>query len=270
MFLPDLANLEATDVRKTLIVAIFVLPLAISATFLTYLLSDLGSNMPDRGRYVLGKSNLRPAGSNTVIAGLVMAGDLHIGNLILEISHGHVVKDDHDPLLAIAQELGYNFSEMVVPGAFLIDVFLIRVFSSLYTTIVKHNDDSSLSDSSWLVTFQDRADLPYAEGLVREVYGYNPVGPIASPIDLPPKRMTSTEIGRFPRVLSDAMHDPEVYPDPFEFNLERYKLVKRADGSRIWNDPLGPDQMVNPTPKSSPLNIEGGTVASSYLKSLSG
>lgn len=45
------------------------------------------------------------------------------------------------------------------------------------------------------------------------------------------------------------MHNPEVYPDPFEFNPDRYILGKTSDGIRVWSDPLGPDQMVNPDPR---------------------
>lgn len=47
----------------------------------------------------------------------------HVGNLIFEISHGHVVKDDSDALLTVAQQVDHDFAEMVVPGAFLVDVF---------------------------------------------------------------------------------------------------------------------------------------------------
>lgn len=39
----------------------------------------------------------------------------------------------------------------------------------------------SVVGASRLPTFLDRPDMPYVEGLVREVYRWNPVGPIASP-----------------------------------------------------------------------------------------
>ena len=45
------------------------------------------------------------------------------------------------------------------------------------------------------------------------------------------------------------MHDPKVYPDPFNFNPERYKLGKN-NGSRAWDDEtLSPDQTMNPDPR---------------------
>ncbi|KAF5379921.1 hypothetical protein D9757_007237 [Collybiopsis confluens] len=276
----------------------------------------------------------------------------HTGNLILEMSHGHIVKDENDPIMALSQEVDHHFSEMVVPGAFLVDLFPILRFVPQWTgvsfqkkaqkyretlntalewpwqkvkdeiaagtalpsfgaTLIERREkptedeefnfkwvtlafvlagtDTSYGSLSSFVlamalnpevqrkaqaeidaivghsrlpTFKDREDLPYVEGLVREVYRYNPVGPIASPHRLTTEADDIYRDWLIPRgsivianswqvrpCLLGVMHDPEVYPDPFEFKPERYDLVKSKDGFRIWNDPLSPEQMVNPDPK---------------------
>ncbi|KAJ3780712.1 cytochrome P450 [Lentinula aff. detonsa] len=270
----------------------------------------------------------------------------HVGNLIFEISHGHVVKDENDALLSVAQQVDHDFAEMVVPGAFLVDVFPIlrhipswtgisfkrkakqyretlsaalewpyqqvkdqiaagTALPSFTTGLIERKEHATEGDefnwkwaslgfvlagsdtsygsltsfvlamslhpevqrkaqaeidsvvgNSRLPTFLDRPDMPYVEGVMREVYRWNPVGPIASPHRLTTEADDVYRDWTIPKgsiVIANSwgvMHDPEVYPDPFEFDPERYTLGKTSsDGIRVWNDPLGPDQMVNPDPR---------------------
>ncbi|KAJ3758757.1 cytochrome P450 [Lentinula raphanica] len=269
----------------------------------------------------------------------------HVGNLIFEVSHGHVVKDENDPLLSVAQQVDHDFAEMVVPGAFLVDVFPIlrhipswtgvsfkrkakqyrktlssalewpyqqvreqlaagTALPSFTTGLIERKENATEEDEfNWkwaslgfvlagsdtsygsltsfvlamslhpevqrkaqaeidsivghsrLPTFSDRPDMPYVEGLMREVYRWNPVGPIASPHRLTTEVDDVYREWTIPKgsvVIANSwgvMHDPEVYPNPFEFNPERYKLGKTSDGIRVWSDSLGPDQMINPDPR---------------------
>ncbi|KAJ4475728.1 cytochrome P450 [Lentinula aciculospora] len=276
----------------------------------------------------------------------------HVGNLIFEISHGHIVKDEKDALLSVAQQVDHDFAEMVVPGAFLVDIFPIlrhipvwtgvsfkqkakqyretlsaalewpyrqvkdqiaagTALPSFTTGLVERkenateeeefnwkwaslgfvlagSDTASLSASisgtrltsfvlamslhpevqrkaqaeidyvvgtSRLPTFLDRPNMPYVEGVIREVYRWNPVGPIASPHRLTQEADDVYRNWTIPKgsvVIANSwgvMHDPDVYPDPFEFNPERYTLGTTSDGIRVWNDALSIDQMVNPDPR---------------------
>jgi cytochrome P450 len=43
------------------------------------------------------------------------------GAIILKISHGYSVEDDSDPFVEMADKAMFNFSEVMVPGAFLVD-----------------------------------------------------------------------------------------------------------------------------------------------------
>ncbi|KAK0187384.1 cytochrome P450 [Armillaria mellea] len=77
-----------------------------------------------------------------------------------------------------------------------------------------------------LPTFSDRPHLPYVDALINEVYRMNPVGPTALP-----HRSTKDDhyngyfIPAGSIVIPNSwavLHDPDVYPSPFEFLPERY------------------------------------------------
>ncbi|KAJ3968799.1 cytochrome P450 [Lentinula raphanica] len=265
----------------------------------------------------------------------------HVGNLIFKISHGHVVKDENDPLLSVAQQVDHDFAEMVVPvtllefstphsfmdwcvvqkkGKAVSENFIIcfgmalstsyreqlaagTALPSFTTGLIERKENATEEDEfNWkwaslgfvlagsdtsygsltsfvlvmslhpevqrkaqaeidsivghsrLPTFSDRPDMPYVEGLMREVYRWNPVGPIASPHRLTTEVEDVYREWTIPKgsvVIANSwgvMHDPEVYPNPFEFNPERYKLGKTSDGIRevcfwIWKENL-PGQLL--------------------------
>ncbi|KAK0452912.1 cytochrome P450 [Desarmillaria tabescens] len=80
--------------------------------------------------------------------------------------------------------------------------------------------------NSRLPTFSDRPLLPYVNALINEVHRMNPVGPTALP-----HRSTKDDhyngyfIPAGSIVIPNSwavLHDPDVYPSPFEFLPERY------------------------------------------------
>ena len=50
------------------------------------------------------------------------------GSVILKISHGYSVKDDNDPLVEMAEIAMNNFSLVITPGRFLVDVLPVGRF----------------------------------------------------------------------------------------------------------------------------------------------
>ncbi|KAF7553348.1 hypothetical protein G7Z17_g3701 [Cylindrodendrum hubeiense] len=77
-----------------------------------------------------------------------------------------------------------------------------------------------------LPEFQDRVNLPYIEGLVKEVHRWSPAIPLGMP------HITEEDIIYKDYVIPKGaylfaaiwwfLHDPEVYADPSSFNPERY------------------------------------------------
>ncbi|KAF9023685.1 cytochrome P450 [Hymenopellis radicata] len=74
--------------------------------------------------------------------------------------------------------------------------------------------------------FSDRSQLPYVEALMYEVHRWNPVGPTAIP-----HRVTKDDayngylIPAGSIIIPNSwgvLHDPALYPDPFEFIPDRY------------------------------------------------
>ncbi|KZT71079.1 cytochrome P450 [Daedalea quercina L-15889] len=77
-----------------------------------------------------------------------------------------------------------------------------------------------------LATWEDMAKLPYVKGLLSEVYRWNPVGPLALP-----RNVTNEDEYKGYRIPVGAtifgnswgvLHNPSLYPDPFEFKPSRY------------------------------------------------
>ncbi|CCM03828.1 uncharacterized protein FIBRA_05977 [Fibroporia radiculosa] len=88
--------------------------------------------------------------------------------------------------------------------------------------------------SARLPTFSDKLKLPYIEALIKEIHRWNPVVPMA----VPHRAMQDDEYRGYHipagcTVIANSwaiLHDPTLYPDPFEVIPERY-LIK-TDGRR--------------------------------------
>ncbi|KAH9942706.1 cytochrome P450 [Amylocystis lapponica] len=106
----------------------------------------------------------------------------------------------------------------------------------------------SVLGANCLPTLSDRPKLPYVESLIKEVYRWNPV----TPLSLPHKVMQDDVYkGHFipagSTVLANVwavMHDPSVYPEPYEFRPERYLSTEKGD--------VG----LNPNPQSLAFGFE--------------
>ena len=87
-----------------------------------------------------------------------------------------------------------------------------------------------------LPTFEDRAQLPYLECVIREVYRWNPAAPLGVAHQLSqddvyegyfiPKGTTV-----IPNIWA-MLHDPEMYPEPFSFNPDRFANMSRSEFKR--------------------------------------
>lgn len=77
-----------------------------------------------------------------------------------------------------------------------------------------------------LPTFEDRAKLPYVEGVLKEVLRWHPIGPLGLPHRL--AQDDSYEGHLFPKgaiVIANiwkCLHDPDVYPNPSDFDPTRH------------------------------------------------
>ncbi|KAJ6477642.1 putative monooxygenase [Mycena sanguinolenta] len=78
-----------------------------------------------------------------------------------------------------------------------------------------------------LPIIQDRASLPYVRGLITEVFRWQPAAPLGFP-----HKLSQDDIYNgmyFPKgsvIIPNAwhmLHDPEVYPNPVEFDPDRYR-----------------------------------------------
>ncbi|KAJ4491747.1 cytochrome P450 [Lentinula lateritia] len=103
--------------------------------------------------------------------------------------------------------------------------------------------------------FKDRLDLPYVESILKEeVYGLNPVTPIAIPHNLNPTSDDEYRGWRIPKesvVIANSwavLHDAELYPSPSEFLPERYHRQEyQVDQSS--SGPTYDGTKVNPDPR---------------------
>ncbi|KAG7440989.1 cytochrome P450 [Guyanagaster necrorhizus] len=99
---------------------------------------------------------------------------------------------------------------------------------SLYPDIQRKAQEEVLRvvGTSRLPTFSDRPLLPYLEAVINEVHRMNPVGPTA----LPHRSSQDDHYNGYfipagSIVIPNSwavLHDPDVYPSPFEFLPERY------------------------------------------------
>jgi hypothetical protein len=51
-----------------------------------------------------------------------------IGSIILKISYGYSVQDCNDPLVELADKAMAQFSDVITPGAYFVDIIPIRSF----------------------------------------------------------------------------------------------------------------------------------------------
>ncbi|KAJ6483442.1 cytochrome P450 [Mycena sanguinolenta] len=91
-----------------------------------------------------------------------------------------------------------------------------------------------------LPRFSDRGNLPYISAMIKEIHRWNPVTPLALP-----HRLTQDDHYRGYHIPAGSiiwanswslMHDPAVYPTPFEFNPGRF-LYKAHDNEKLNPDP---------------------------------
>ncbi|OSX64695.1 hypothetical protein POSPLADRAFT_1135070 [Postia placenta MAD-698-R-SB12] len=77
-----------------------------------------------------------------------------------------------------------------------------------------------------LPDFDDRANLPYLDAVLKEIYRWNPTAPMAVP-----HRVTQDDVYNGFHIPAGAtviantwavLHDPSLYPDPFQVNPDRY------------------------------------------------
>ncbi|CCM06173.1 uncharacterized protein FIBRA_08415 [Fibroporia radiculosa] len=85
-----------------------------------------------------------------------------------------------------------------------------------------------------LPTFGDRERLPYVDALIKEIYRWNPVVPMSLP-----HRLMQDDVYEGYHIPAGAtvignswaiLHDPDLYPDPFDVVPERYLM--KQDGER--------------------------------------
>ncbi|KAI6142730.1 cytochrome P450 [Pisolithus tinctorius] len=107
--------------------------------------------------------------------------------------------------------------------------------------------------SDRLPTFADRESLPYVEALVKEVYRWHAVVPVVLPHRLTvddihngyyiPRgtlvisniwQMTIDAVMQYGRLYRGMLHDPSIYPDPMEFNPNRFLP---GEGKPLQTDP---------------------------------
>ncbi|OSX64686.1 hypothetical protein POSPLADRAFT_1136478 [Postia placenta MAD-698-R-SB12] len=90
-----------------------------------------------------------------------------------------------------------------------------------------------------LPDYNDRPNLPYVNALIKEILRWNPVLPLALPHSLmQDDEYRGYHIPKGSTIFANSwavMHDPSLYPDPFEVRPERY---------------LSPSAALNPDPRT--------------------
>jgi len=85
-----------------------------------------------------------------------------------------------------------------------------------------------------LPTFSDRDSMPYVNGIVTELYRWNPTVPLGVPHRLEKEDVyEGMTIPKGSTIMINAwsiLHDPEMYANPFEFDPSRYLSSPSAKG----------------------------------------
>ncbi|TFY68081.1 hypothetical protein EVJ58_g1234 [Rhodofomes roseus] len=89
--------------------------------------------------------------------------------------------------------------------------------------------------SHQLPKFSDRDSLPYVAALVKEIHRWKPVAPLALPhLAMRDDTYNGYHIPKGATVIANSwaiLHDPSIYPDPFEVKPERYLERKGEDAN---------------------------------------
>ncbi|KAJ7151250.1 cytochrome P450 [Mycena filopes] len=143
------------------------------------------------------------------------------------------------------EELTYKWASLGLYGAgtdttfSAVESFFIAMSLSPEIQDRAHAELHKVVGSKRLPNFADRADLPYIGAIIKEVHRWNPV----TPLGLPHQLMQNDVYRRF-HVPAGAvvfaniwslLHDPEVYPEPFEFNPDRF--LSASDNPKLNSDP---------------------------------
>ncbi|KAF7343718.1 Cytochrome P450 [Mycena sanguinolenta] len=110
---------------------------------------------------------------------------------------------------------------------------------SLYPKVQEkaHSELMKVVGPTRLPRFSDRTHLPYISALIKEIHRWNPVIPLALP-----HRLTQDDYYRGYHIPAGSiiwanswslLHDPAVYPAPFEFSPERFL----SDNEKLNPDP---------------------------------
>ncbi|KAG6885227.1 hypothetical protein C0993_004634 [Termitomyces sp. T159_Od127] len=177
------------------------------------------------------------------------------GGIIMQLTYGYEVQEGEDPFVTLIQGANDNFSAAIVPGAFLVDVFpalkylpewlpgmgflaLAREWAKATENMIEmpynytkqqmkaQAEIDAVIGRERLPTLADRPYLPYVNAVVTEVLRWNSVAPTG----VAHTALEDGIIGGYliPKGsiiianLWNMLHDPEAYPEPFEFLPERH------------------------------------------------
>ncbi|KAK7046381.1 cytochrome P450 [Favolaschia claudopus] len=108
-----------------------------------------------------------------------------------------------------------------------------------------HTELMNVVGTTRLPGFSDRPYLPYIEAMIQEILRWNPVGPLGLPHRLIQDviyRGYDIPAGTILLANSWAMlHDPDVYPSPFEFEPERFLTTTTEPKLSADRQILNPD-----------------------------
>ncbi|KAJ7129052.1 cytochrome P450 [Mycena filopes] len=139
------------------------------------------------------------------------------------------------------EELTYKWASVGLYGGTFSAVESFFIVMSLYPEIQEraHAELRKVTGARRLPTFADRADLPYIGAIIKEVHRWNPVGPLGVP-----HQLMQDDVYRGFHIPAGAvifantwslLHDPEVYPKPFDFNPDRF--LSASDDPKLNPDP---------------------------------
>ncbi|KAJ6581964.1 cytochrome P450 [Mycena capillaripes] len=186
---------------------------------------------------------------------LVHQTQLRIGTIIIRVTYGHYITDEHDRFLTSPLTATDNFSQATAPGVWAVDLFNCLksvkhlpswIPGSVFLQVAKRwRKIKNLNTSSVLTFFlaimlnpsvqvkarkeieADRAALPYVRSIMTEVLRWQPAAPLGIP------HATSQDdiydgmhIFKGSLVIANIwhmLHDPAVYRNPMDFDPDRYQ-----------------------------------------------
>ncbi|KAL2280254.1 hypothetical protein FJTKL_12706 [Diaporthe vaccinii] len=149
--------------------------------------------------------------------------NLLLQNMIKDDGGIHLAPEDEDAIKWSAVSLFAAGSDSTV--AIIESVIIALVLFPEVVTRAQEEIDRIVG-SERLPTFEDRKNLPYIDGIVKESWRWNPVGPVGlthrSEEDIFYKGFFIPKGAFLLPSLWWFLHDPKDYPDPFTFKPERY------------------------------------------------